>query len=231
MRANPGLDTATAITELGVGEALISLLDEKGRPQPSNARSYCRRHRASDQSATDERAAIIKSSVIFGHYEQTVDRESAYEKLEQPRCRQTGSRGYGHCRVWCAGVRRWRRWPVRHVERSIARQNRPARRLYAGHPRRGGAKVRRARNVVGLMPHPERAILDLLGSADGTYLLRSLIAATTPPRPEGPPAGTKPTVPGEDRTRIPGSILARSKSWSSVRRVSVSSGRGRCRPP
>src|SRR4029077_3952428 len=32
MRANPGIDTATAITELGVGEALISLLDEKGRP-------------------------------------------------------------------------------------------------------------------------------------------------------------------------------------------------------
>src|SRR5205085_6496737 len=79
MRANPGLDTATAITELAVGEALISLLDEKGRPQPVE-RAFILPPASRIGPITDaERAAIIKSSVIFGHYEQTVDRESAYE--------------------------------------------------------------------------------------------------------------------------------------------------------
>jgi DNA helicase HerA-like ATPase len=82
MRANPGLDTATAITELGVGEALISLLDEKGRPQPVE-RAFILPPASRIGPVTEaERAAIIKSSVIFGHYEQTVDRESAYEKLK-----------------------------------------------------------------------------------------------------------------------------------------------------
>ena len=38
MRANPGLDVGAAITELGVGEALVSLMDEKGRPSPDRAR-------------------------------------------------------------------------------------------------------------------------------------------------------------------------------------------------
>jgi DNA helicase HerA-like ATPase len=82
MRANPGLDTATAITELGVGEALVSLLDEKGRPQPVE-RAFILPPASRIGPVTEtERAAIIKSSVIFGHYEQTVDRESAYEKLK-----------------------------------------------------------------------------------------------------------------------------------------------------
>jgi hypothetical protein len=82
MRANPGLDTATAITELAVGEALISLLDEKGRPQPVE-RAFILPPASRIGPITEaERAAIIKSSVIFGHYEQTIDRDSAYEKLK-----------------------------------------------------------------------------------------------------------------------------------------------------
>jgi DNA helicase HerA-like ATPase len=82
MRANPGLDTATAITELSVGEALISLLDEKGRPAMVE-RAFILPPASRIGPLTDaERAAIIKSSVIFGHYEQAVDRESAYEKLK-----------------------------------------------------------------------------------------------------------------------------------------------------
>jgi len=82
MRANPGIDTATAITELGVGEALISLLDEKGRPAPVERAFILPPASRIGPLSDAERAAIIKSSVIFGHYEQTVDRESAYEKLK-----------------------------------------------------------------------------------------------------------------------------------------------------
>jgi DNA helicase HerA-like ATPase len=82
MRANPKLDTEKAITELSVGEALISLLDEKGRPTPVE-RAFILPPASRIGPITDEeRGAIIKSSLVYGHYEQTVDRESAYEKLK-----------------------------------------------------------------------------------------------------------------------------------------------------
>ena len=80
-RSNPGFDTLQAITELGVGEALISLLDEKGSPTPVE-RALIRPPLSRLSPLTPvERAAIIKGSVLYGHYERLVDRESAYEKL------------------------------------------------------------------------------------------------------------------------------------------------------
>jgi hypothetical protein len=82
MRANPQLDTEKAITELSVGEALISLLDEKGRPCTVERAFIVPPASRIGPLSEAERAAAIKASVIFGHYEQTVDRESAYEKLK-----------------------------------------------------------------------------------------------------------------------------------------------------
>ncbi|MEO7464697.1 MAG: helicase HerA-like domain-containing protein, partial [Nitrosospira sp.] len=82
MRANPDFDTEKAITELSVGEALVSLLDEKGRPSIV-ARAFIMPPASRIGPITEvERAAVIKSSVIFGHYEQMVDRESAYEIIK-----------------------------------------------------------------------------------------------------------------------------------------------------
>jgi DNA helicase HerA-like ATPase len=82
-RANPKVDVGRAITELGVGEALVSLLDERGTPQPvERALIYPPRTRMAPLSA-DERAAVIRQSAVHGHYEQIVDRESAYERLTQ----------------------------------------------------------------------------------------------------------------------------------------------------
>jgi uncharacterized protein len=79
MRANPDFDTEKVITELAVGEALVSFLDEKGRPTMVE-RAFILPPASRIGPITDaERAAIIRSSVIFGHYEQIVDRESAYE--------------------------------------------------------------------------------------------------------------------------------------------------------
>ena len=81
MRANPAFDAVTVITELGVGEALISFLDEKGRPaQVERSFVIAPCSRLGPLSET-ERSAAIKSSTIYGHYEKTLDRESAYEKL------------------------------------------------------------------------------------------------------------------------------------------------------
>lgn len=81
MRANPAIDTATAITELGVGEALVSFLDEKGRPHMVERAFVLPPASRLGPLTPAERQAAIQSSVLFGHYEKTVDRESAYEKL------------------------------------------------------------------------------------------------------------------------------------------------------
>ncbi|WP_300455897.1 helicase HerA-like domain-containing protein [Accumulibacter sp.] len=82
LRANPKFDAETAITELGVGEALISFLDEQGRPGVvERAFILPPASRIGPQTA-EERQAAIKASPIYGHYERMLDRESAYEKLK-----------------------------------------------------------------------------------------------------------------------------------------------------
>ena len=81
LRANPKLDVEAAITELAVGEALVSMLDDKGRPSVVErvfiVPPGCRLGPVTAQ----ERAAVMRESIVAGVYDNTVDRESAYEKL------------------------------------------------------------------------------------------------------------------------------------------------------
>jgi hypothetical protein len=82
MRANPKLDVAAAITELAVGEALVSFLDDKGRPSITE-RVYV--HPPGSQIGPitpEQRRALIAGSLVAGTYDTAVDRESAYEKLK-----------------------------------------------------------------------------------------------------------------------------------------------------
>jgi DNA helicase HerA-like ATPase len=81
-RPNPALDTAQAITDLGVGEALVSFLDEKGRPTMVE-RAFVLPPASQIGPLTDaERAALMAQSVVANVYEKAIDRESAYEKLK-----------------------------------------------------------------------------------------------------------------------------------------------------
>jgi hypothetical protein len=82
MRANPAFSAEAAITELGVGEALVSFLDEKGRPAIVERGLVLPPASRIGPLTAAERKAAIESSVLFGHYEAAVDRESAYEKLK-----------------------------------------------------------------------------------------------------------------------------------------------------
>ncbi len=82
-RPNPNLDVAKVITELGVGEALISVLDAKGSPTVVERAFVCPPRSRLAPLTSEERMEIIKASDLFGHYEKAVDRESAYEKLKQ----------------------------------------------------------------------------------------------------------------------------------------------------
>ncbi|MCZ2344080.1 MAG: DUF853 domain-containing protein [Bacteroidales bacterium] len=80
-RPNPALDTAHAITELAVGEALVSFLDEKGAPSIVERAFVIPPSGRLGPITPEERKAVLASSVIAGHYENAIDRESAYEIL------------------------------------------------------------------------------------------------------------------------------------------------------
>ncbi|WP_285410191.1 helicase HerA-like domain-containing protein [Variovorax sp. efr-133-TYG-130] len=82
MRQKPGLDIETAITELAVGEALVSFLDEKGRPSVTERVFVLPPGSQLGPITADQRKALIANSLVAGVYEKAVDRESAYEKLK-----------------------------------------------------------------------------------------------------------------------------------------------------
>ena len=81
MRANPKFDAATVITELGVGEALVSFLDEKGRPTVVERSIIFPPASRLGPLTPEERQAMIQASPLLAAYGATVDRESAYETL------------------------------------------------------------------------------------------------------------------------------------------------------
>ncbi|MDX9707778.1 MAG: DUF853 domain-containing protein [Azospira sp.] len=81
LRANPAFDAAAVITELGVGEALVSFLDEKGRPTVVERAFVLPPASRIGPLSAAERQAAIRASLVYGVYEQAADRESAYEKL------------------------------------------------------------------------------------------------------------------------------------------------------
>jgi uncharacterized protein len=80
-RPNPKIDTEAVISELGVGEALVSFMDEKGRPNPVERAFILPPQSRIGPISPEERAALIKSSIVAGVYDTTLNRESAYEKL------------------------------------------------------------------------------------------------------------------------------------------------------
>jgi hypothetical protein len=81
-RTNPRLDVVSAITELKVGEALVSVLDEKGAPTKVERAWILPPHSRLTPLAPAERDQVIRGSVLFKHYERVMDRESAYEILK-----------------------------------------------------------------------------------------------------------------------------------------------------
>jgi len=80
-RANPEFDTETAISELGTGEALVSFLDEKGAPQPVERAFILPPEGQIGPITAEERSGMIQGTLLYRHYAETIDRESAYEIL------------------------------------------------------------------------------------------------------------------------------------------------------
>ena len=93
MRDNPGLDEAGTITELGVGEALVSFLDERGSPTVVERAWIVPPHSRIGPISAEQRRQIMAESLVAGHYEQAVDRESAYEILKTRAAAATADSG------------------------------------------------------------------------------------------------------------------------------------------
>jgi len=81
-RTNPNLQVETVITQLEVGEALVSFLDEKGAPGMVERAIICPPHSQIGPITPDQRQQSINNSAVAGVYEKAVDRESAYERLK-----------------------------------------------------------------------------------------------------------------------------------------------------
>ncbi|MEO8482407.1 MAG: helicase HerA-like domain-containing protein [Acidobacteriota bacterium] len=82
LRTNKAFDTEKAITELAVGEALVSCLDDKGTPVVVERAWIMPPASRIGPISVDERSAVLNASLVKGHYEQIVDRQSAYETLK-----------------------------------------------------------------------------------------------------------------------------------------------------
>ena len=82
LRANPAFETVAAITELAVGEALVSVLDDRGAPTVVERAWILPPGSRIGAITPAERTAVIGASLLKGHYEQAVDRESAYETIK-----------------------------------------------------------------------------------------------------------------------------------------------------
>jgi uncharacterized protein len=82
MRANPAFNAEQAITEMAVGEALISFLDDKGRPNVVERAFVMPPGSRIGPINEDERKQLMAASIVAGVYEKTLDRDSAYEKLK-----------------------------------------------------------------------------------------------------------------------------------------------------
>ena len=80
-RQNPAFKTETVITELGVGEALVSFLDEKGSPTMVERSIIVPPEGQVGPITPDERQRFMQTSLVFGRYERVIDRESAFEIL------------------------------------------------------------------------------------------------------------------------------------------------------
>ena len=80
-RANKGVNVAEAITQLGVGEALVSVLDEKGMPTPVEIVYIHPPKSRLAPLSTAERDSLVKQDDLYAHYSQMVDNESAFEIL------------------------------------------------------------------------------------------------------------------------------------------------------
>jgi DNA helicase HerA-like ATPase len=172
-RASPGLDTEKVIAELAIGEALVSVLDERGTPTPV-VRTLIRPPASRLGAITaEERRATLSMSPIGGRYDQTVDRESAYEQLAKAVQAAPSSNPWGRAADAIGLPNPWgtpREAPSAPPPTSPRIPTaRPPRSAPAGRPRQTIAETA-AKSVV-------RSISSSIGSAIGRQIVRGVLGS------------------------------------------------------
>jgi DNA helicase HerA-like ATPase len=175
MRANPAFSTLEAITELGVGEALISFLDAKGVPVVVERSSVIAPSSRLGPLTAEEREAAIKGSVLYGFYEKVLDRESAYEKLtarmdEPATTEETSVPGTEEKKEFKYGTRKDSRSDTGRSVESRARKSGSVigDALFGGTGPRGGRRE-------GLVQTAAKSVVRTMGSTVGRELIRGLL--------------------------------------------------------
>ena len=162
-RENPKLDTATVITELGVGEALVSTLDAKGRPsvvQQTLIRPPCSRLGPAKPA---ERRAILAESDLSGRYDEAVDRKSAYEILTE--------------RGEKAAAAEERRREEEERAKEERRRKRSSSSRSSGSRSRGRSTRRRSSRRQGIGEALVKSAVRTIGSQLGRQLVRGLLGS------------------------------------------------------
>ncbi len=117
-RANPNFNTADVITELGVGEALVSTLEAKGAPSVVDRVKIAPPRCRMGPATKAERKLVMQRSPVGGKYDQDLDRESAYEKLQQRRAELAATKAKEQARLEQAEAeaKKYRRKPGRPAD-------------------------------------------------------------------------------------------------------------------
>jgi hypothetical protein len=176
-RPNPKLDTVQTIMELAVGEGLVSFLTAGGTPAVVERALVLPPASRIGAIAPEERRAILDASPLKGQYEQTVDRESAFERLRAtesptpgPATRDTGVTGTGG----------WQRPGEIRTRPSPLPQSAPS--------RRGGAQPKAERGTMeriilgdgrrqGLAEAMAKSVVRQIGSSVGRQILRGMLGS------------------------------------------------------
>jgi hypothetical protein len=180
MRSNPALDIASAITELAVGEALVSLLDAQGRPSVTERVFVLPPGSRIGPISPEQRQALLDGSLVAGVYEQAVDRESAYEKLKGRAAQgaeAAATRAHATPRAPAASRRTDAGAPQPAPRKSAPRTEPPAERGVLGDLKDAifGSTGPRGGHREGLAESAARSAMRSVGSAVGREIVRGVL--------------------------------------------------------
>ena len=181
-RANPEFKVEAAITELGVGEALISFLDERGSPGIVERAFVLPPRSYIGPIASEERENIIKESNNYGKYEEMIDRVSAFESLQEmeekqeaeKRAEEERKKHEKQMRQTTAGSRRSNRNTYTNDYNNNNNSGYDSRTNYGGNYSNGGTK-RRKSNSDSPLDKFAKSAMSTIGRQVGNELIRGIL--------------------------------------------------------
>jgi len=177
LRPNPSINTKQAITELGVGEALVSFLDEKGMPGVVERALIVPPCSQIGPITPEQRRQIITRSLVYNYYERRLDRESAYEMLAA-RAQQLAADDEPAARE--AEAQREARRLARQQAQAEAPQARRLEREERERRRRAEREARRREKVIGgVLEAFVRGAARSVGRSARRSLLRGILGGLT----------------------------------------------------